>query len=251
MNINFNIAGVTGILDSNAASILAVLTRQKGVLLRVITHTELLDVPTQNKAFLSLPQPPAVVSVLFHFMREMKWKRIGLITKSTDAYYFSIAETLLLQVTNGNESIVISPYKELSHVTSAIRKIVKLNTRIIFVSLNAEWSIRLLCAAWEAGLVWPEYAWIFHGFQADDLLAEPTSVCDIKKAVNGIFHLRLKMNLSQICHAQKHFLGSCSPSITHDTFQAYQKLLLSTMSLSDQMGMLSCCTISSGQWQLH
>ena len=210
MHKNLSIIGVTGILDPDAVSILAPLTRHKGALLSTITHTEL---------------PSAVVSVLFHFMREMNWKRIGLLTESADEYYFSIAETLQRQVingydSNGNESIVISPYIELSHMTLAIKKIVKLNTKIIFASLDAEWSIKLLCAAWEAGLVWPEYAWIFHGIPPKDLLTEPTPVCDIEKAVNGIFIINDEPR-SDLSHSE---------ALSGITFSKYYKRYLSSLS---------------------
>ena len=220
MHANLNIVGVTGILDPEAASLLIPLTRYKGVLVKAITHTDLLDAPLSSKAFHSLPRPSAVVSALFYFMREMNWKRIGLITESSDAYYFSIAETLLSHVTNSNESIVISPYIEVSHVTSAIRKIVKLKTRIIVVSLDAEWSIKLLCAAWEAGLVWPEYAWIFHGFQAEDLLTEKRSKCDIKDAVNGIFVIEDEPQ-SDLSHSEE---------LSRITFSKYYERYLSSLS---------------------
>ena len=185
-----NIVGISGILDPNTASLLTPLARHKGVLLSVITHTDQLDIPVldycNSGAFFSLPSPSAMASVLLNFMREMNWRRIGLITDSTDAYFFGVAE-ILLQVAKTNDSIIVSPYVELFHVTSAIREIIKLNTRVILVSVNAEKPIQLLCAVHEKGLVWPEYAWIFHSFQIEDVLDQQPILCDIKKVVNGIF----------------------------------------------------------------
>ena len=185
-----NIVGISGIMDPNTASLLTPLARHKGVLFSVITHTDQLDIPVldycNSGAFFSLPSPSAMASVLLNFMREMNWRRIGLITDSTDAYFFGVAE-ILLQVAKTNDSIIVSPYVELFHVTSAIREIIKLNTRVILVSVNAEKPIQLLCAVHEKGLVWPEYAWIFHSFQIEDVLDQQPILCDIKKVVNGIF----------------------------------------------------------------
>ena len=181
-----SIVGITGILDPKTASILGPLVRHKGVLLSVVTHTDQLDVPNYSDAFLSLPSPSTIVNVLFNFMKEMNWQRIGVVTDSADVYVFSVAE-MLLQVAKVNGSIAVSPYIELFHVRSAIQEIIKLNTKIVFVSLNAKRAIQLLCIVHEKGLLWPEYAWIFHSFEIEDLL-EQQSVCDnIKNVVNGIF----------------------------------------------------------------
>ena len=187
-----SIVGVIGILDPKSVSILTPLVRYKGVLMSVITHTDQLDIPDYSDTFgiLSLPSPSAIVRVLLKFIKDMKWQRIGLITNSNDAYFFSVAENFL-QEAKMNDNIIISPYLELFHTTSsAIQEIVKLNTKIIFVSLNAERAIQLLCMVYERGLVWPEYAWIFHSFDVRDFLKQQ-SVCD-KSAANGIFFIDIQ-----------------------------------------------------------
>ena len=187
-----SIVGVTGVLDPKSVSILTPLVRYKEVLMRVITHTDQLDIPDYSDTFetLSLPSPSAIVRVLLNFVKDMKWQRIGLITNSNDAYFFSVAENFL-QEAKMNNNIIISPYLELFHITSsAIQEIIKLNAKIIFVSLNAERAIQLLCMVYERGLVWPEYAWIFHSFDVRDFL-EQQSVCD-KSAANGVFFIDIQ-----------------------------------------------------------
>ena len=218
--IHKKIVGVSGILEPKAASILMLLARRKGVLLSAITHTDQLDIPVSDYsgAFLSLPSPSATVSVLLNFMWEMNWKRIGLVTDSTDAYFFGAAE-MLLQVAKINDSIIVSPYIELFHVTSDIHEIAKLKTRVIFVSLNAEKAIQLLCAVHEKRLLWPEYAWIFHSFQIEDLL-DQQSVCDIKKAANGIF----------LIDSQPWSDPSQTKLLSGNTFTNYYKQYLSSLS---------------------
>ena len=185
MHLN-DIVGVTGILDPKAISILAPLVRHKGVLLSAITNTDQLNIPDYSGAFLSLPPPSVTVGVLLNFMKEMSWQRIGVVTDSRDVYFFSVAE-MLLQETKMNGSIIVSPYIELSHTSSAIQEIIKLNTKIVFVSLNAERATHLLCMVHKNGLVWPEYAWIFHSFQVEDLLVQKSACDNIKNAVNGMF----------------------------------------------------------------
>ena len=185
-----SIVGLTGVLSPKAASILVPLVQHERVLLSAITHTDQLDNHSNSGAFLSLPSPSAIVSVLQNFMNQMTWQRIGVITDSTDAYFFGVAETLLLTAKK-NGSIVISPYIELSHMSSAVQEINQLNTKIVFVSLNAERAIQLLCMVHKSGQVWPKYAWIFHSFRVEDLLElQQSSQCDnIKDAVSGIFFI--------------------------------------------------------------
>lgn len=126
-----------------------------------------------------------MVDALLTFMRVMNWQRIGLITDSKDAYLFKLAETLLQKVKTYT-NITMSYYADLFHIRSIICEIVKLNTRIVIVSINARRAIQLLCVMYGKGLVWPEYAWIFHSFQAEDLLDQQL-VCDVKTAIDGIF----------------------------------------------------------------
>ena len=150
----------------------------------MITHTDQFDIPDYSDTFeiLSLPSPSAIVRVLLNFMKEMKWQRIGLVTNNNDAYFFSVAENFLQEV-KMNDYIIISPYLELFRAISlAVQEIVKLNAKVIFVSLNAERAIQLLCMVYERGLVWPEYAWIFHSFDVRDFL-EQQSVCDKSAAM--------------------------------------------------------------------
>ena len=180
-----NIVGIGGILHPKTISILLLLVKHKGMLLSAITHKDMLEISDYSDTFLSLPSPTSIVDVLLNFMRIMNWHRIGLITESTDAYFFSVSE-MLLQKLQTNNDITVSPYAELSHIKPAIYEIIKLNTRVIIVSINARRAIQLLCAVYEKGLVWPEYAWIFHSFQIEDLL-DQKSICDIKNVVNGIF----------------------------------------------------------------
>ena len=119
----------------------------------------------------------------------MNWKHVGLVTDTKDAFFFSVAEKLQ-QMTVMNDDITVSPYMESSHVASSIKTILKSKVKIIVMSLSAEATIRLLCAVHERGLLWPQYAWLLHSFQAKDLFSiEQQSVCDIEGTINGVFFI--------------------------------------------------------------
>ena len=184
------IIGVTGILSPKAISILTPLARRERVILSVIIHTDQLD-NLHSGGLLSLISLSAIVSVLLSFMA---WQRIGVITDSTDIYFFSVAENLLLRAVRKNSSfqVVVSPYIELTHMSSAIQEINTLNTKIVFVSLNAERAIQLLCVVHERGLVWPEYAWIFHNLQVEHLQAQQLSCDDITDVVKGALFIDIQ-----------------------------------------------------------
>ena len=185
--IHLNVAGISGILDPKALSILLPLVQHKGVLLSAITHKDMPKISDYSSDFLSLPPPSSVVDVVLNFMRIMNWQRIGLVTDSihTDAYFFSVAETLL-QRAKTNDNVTVSPYIELFQVKSAIHEIKKLNTRVVFVSVTPRRVMELLCLLHEKGILWPEYAWIFHSFQIKDLLNQQPE-CDITNVTDGIF----------------------------------------------------------------
>ena len=71
-----NIVGIGGILDPKVVSILLPLVEHKRVLISTITHTDKLGLGRlgYSGAYLPLPSPSAMASVLLHFIREMNWK---------------------------------------------------------------------------------------------------------------------------------------------------------------------------------
>ena len=198
-NVTFHqqidIVGVSGILHPNAIPILLRLAQRTGVLLSGIIHMDKklgrLDY-MYGDAFLSLPPASAMASVLLNFMKTMNWKHVGIVTDIKDEYFFSVAQKLMkTTVELMNDSPILSPYIESSYTAYAINRIIKSKVKIIVVSLSAEATIQLLCTGYERGLLWPQYAWILHSFQAKDFFSiERQSVlCDIEGTINGIFLL--------------------------------------------------------------
>ena len=160
-------------------------------------------------------------------------------------YFFSVAENLLLRAARKNSSfqVVVSPYIELTHMSSAIQEINTLNTKIVFVSLNAERAIQLLWIVHERGLVWPEYAWIFTAFKLSISKLNSHLVTTLRLRLMGHFSLIFSHN--QIQRLQNWFQGSHPQINIASTFQTSQRLSLSIMPLllADQMDMLGCCMI--------
>ena len=235
-----NIVGVSGIIDPKALSMLLPLVEHKRILLSAITHKDMLKPLEYSGTFLSLPSPSSVVNVLLNFMGTMNWQRVGLVTDSihVDAYFFSVAETLL-QKAKMTDNITVSPYTELFQMKSAVHEIMKLNTRVVFVSINPRRVMQLLCLLHEKGLLWPRYAWIFHSFQVEDLL-EPQSVCDIENVIDGIFlidsqpklkskpfqgNLNSFSNYQHLSSLSETVLFECNATITRLQVNSYAALL--------------------------
>ena len=191
-----NIVGLGGILYSKAVSTLLPLVKHEGVLLSAITDTDKLDRLDYDGAFLSLPPPSAMASILLNFIKTKSWKYIGLVSDSKDAYYFSVAEKLQQMAEETDDIITVSPYVEYLHAASGINNIVKSKVKIIVVSLSAEASIRLLCTVHERGLHWPQYAWILHSF--DFFSIRQLSVCDIEGATNGVFFIDVQPRFDSV-----------------------------------------------------
>ena len=126
-----------------------------------------------------------MANVLLTYVKRMNWKRFGLITESTDSYSFNVAASLL-RITKANNTAVISPYIELQGLQSAIHKTVSYNTKVIIVSLHAQRVAQMICLIDRMGLLWPDYAWIFHSHDIEDVLAQPAN-CDVENAIGGIF----------------------------------------------------------------
>ena len=73
----------------------------------------------------------------------------------------------------------------MSHITPAIQDIVNFNTIVVFVSLSIRRAMQLICTVYEKGLLWPDYAWIFHSYTIEDFLCQQP-ICDMKSALNGM-----------------------------------------------------------------
>ena len=176
-----NIVGINGFLSPKAVTLLLPLVRRRGTVLSV--PSEQITQESRN-AMQAVISPSTVVNVLQLFMIKMNWthsNNIGIITDSTDTYFFHISEMLVRL----NSDSTISPYIDLRTFRSAINEIVKSNTKVIFISLNSRKAVQLICEIYTKGLLWPKYAWIVLVFDIETVLEEWED-CDTKDVLNGI-----------------------------------------------------------------
>ena len=216
INITFHesskqVMAVCGFLSPKIVSILSPLARQQGVLITAPAQS----IVTVSEDIVALYSPHAMATALLHFVRRMHWSRnrVGLISQNTDTYFFRVTEKLLQM--SKKSSVVISPYVEVFHLESAVQDIVTVtqSSRVIIVNLYAEKAVQLLCMIHADGLVWPDYAWIFHSYKIEYLLFQPAS-CNLEEAMNGIFIIesQLPPELSTVSTLSLDYNATFSPN---------------------------------------
>ena len=178
-----NFRGLTGFFSHEAISLLLPLVRQNGIV--VTLQPEIFVYENKGRGILIANSPTTMANVLLTFVKRMNWERFGLITESTDSYFFNVAASLL-RITN--ESVVIAPYIELHHVELAIHEIVSYNTKVIIASISAQKVAQMIPLIDKMGLLWPDYAWIFLN---DDFLHQSAT-----NIIRGIFMIESQIKPS-------------------------------------------------------
>ena len=183
--LSVNIVGISGFLSPKAVSFLLPLAGQREIVLSASSEPV---TPGSHIVMQAMILPSTVVNVLQMFMAQINWKHLGIITDSTDAYFFHIADML---VQSENNDLTISPYIELLTFKSAINEILKSNTKVIFISLHLRKAVELICEIYTKELLWPKYAWIVLIFDIESVLEEEWIDCNVKKALNGILIIKV------------------------------------------------------------
>ena len=164
-----SVRGLTGFFSHKAISLLLPLITHKRIALTL--PSEVYVYRNQGRGIVTANSPTTMANVLLMFVKRMNWKRFGLITESTDLYFYNVAVSLL-QIAKVNKTVVVSPYIELHSVESAINEIISYNTKIIIVSLPARSVAKMIHQINEIGLLWPDYAWIFLNHNLHDELVK-------------------------------------------------------------------------------
>ena len=248
MNITYylsshNARGLTGFFSHEAISLLLPLVKHQRTVMTLPSEIFVYRNYYGN-SFLSTNSPTTMATILITFVKSMNWERVGLITESTDSYFFNVAASLL-RIANVNKTVVISPYIELRGLESAIHETVRYNTKVILISLPAQRVAQMICLIERMGLLWPDYAWIFHSHEIEDYLDQATN-CDMEKAISGIFmiesqikpnHLETKLASNFTCF--EHDLSDTKPDFLANNTLAHvvsDLVLLTAIKLNQSSG---------------
>ena len=73
----------------------------------------------------------------------------------------------------------------------------------MFASVEAKVAAQMICLAYQEGLVWPDYAWIFPDNHIDDLLFHADDMCDVdvlRRALERVHLLHFLLNSNPVIH---------------------------------------------------
>ena len=78
---------------------------------------------------------------------------------------------------------------------SAMQELQRFSSNIIFLSVNIDKTIDILCTAKKMGFTWPQYGWVVHSIRLDDFTkTEFITKCNVIYALEGVLLLNHKLN---------------------------------------------------------
>ena len=175
---NNNISGVTGFLCHETVSMAFQSTNKstlKATLSALILAQHSQDLMVQ------------VVKAWFAFMNNRGWTQFGIITDITDSYSFHMAQLLL----EGARKHSVAVSMNIQHCCAT--EIHTALPNIIFVSVNAQNAVQLVCSMYQKQQLWPKHVWVFHSNWYEKFLSEEinnTTMCDVTLALEGLILLR-------------------------------------------------------------
>lgn len=102
-----------------------------------------------------------LIEAILSFMEHMEWSKFGVITDSQGTFFLSTAEALLKAVKH-NSNFTVSKVIQLPDVIESNLP------KIIFVSMSAPNTVKVLCSAYRQNLHWPKHVWILHSYWLED-----------------------------------------------------------------------------------
>jgi len=145
-----------------------------------------------------IPSTAIYIDVVFSLMEQFERTRIGVVASINefDSYYFHTAEEFL-QSAKHNPSLSVS-FRSYLFASSLMKGLQKDGKRIMFASVGVQKAADIICSAYQKGLTWPNYVWIFYEIDLEDLLLYASEHCNvdamkIQEAIEGVFLLRYQL----------------------------------------------------------
>ena len=204
------IIGIAGVLHPN---VLAILNQFHVPIISLVDFNKAPH--TSNVHYLSAPISTLTDSIQA-FLREIRPKKIGLITELNQPYYLMVSDELRTKANTLSLDIQIN--KQGQSLSSIAFIILESNIHVILLSVGPSTAVAMLCEAYKSGLTWPNYAWILHSYRIEDLLqsSESNEECSVEKILEGVYALQLTKERNE----------STSKTVLHnDRFNPYAGLL--------------------------
>ncbi len=184
-----------GLFCSNAEQLLLNVAEQIGMNPVVLSSSVSIASDSQVSNYHHvLPSANIFIDALSSLIVHLNHVRIAVITQPTDSYFFRVAEAFYDRATSSNTYKVV-PFIQLHAgiaAETALQELRQFSSKIIFLSVNIDRSIDILCMAKKMGFIWPHFGWVVHSIQLDDFIK--TAKCNIHNALEGILLLNHKLN---------------------------------------------------------
>ena len=154
--------------------------------------------PGSMKLHHMLPSPVTCAKAAVMLCRELGWSHVGVIGLGLyhDTHFSRIREEFLNNARKHNITIVFQMERTFINLPSQILKELKQSiAKVIVVFLPPSEAVNMLCEAYNQGLAWPDYVWLYVEIDSDTLTIRDTSSCTadiLKKAMEKILFLHLQ-----------------------------------------------------------
>jgi hypothetical protein len=117
----------------------------------------------------------AYYETLFLLMRELEWERVLIVYET----FFNLSH--VHNSTSLMENFDISFNENYHNATAMVHQIRQSEKNIVYLSVGARPAVDLLCAAYDDGVVWPNYMWILEDHSVADLFTYTHDGCTTEK----------------------------------------------------------------------
>ena len=231
-----HIVGVVGLFCISVAQLLSPLAGHQGVGLLQISGSASPVLRNQERhpyLWHMVPSSAVYVDVVLEMMDAFKWRNIAVIGAPGGLYYHT-AKEFTLKV-SGNDSKLVTLLISDGEASSALRDLRQSRKRIVFASVEAKVAAQMICLAYQEGLVWPNYTWIFPDHHIEDFLFHADDMCDVdvlRRGLERVYLLRFHDNSSDL-HTKYNTSTTLTPNIytnvMHDSIQAFALSLNATV----------------------
>ena len=231
-----HIVGVVGLFCTSVTQLLSPLAGYQGISLLQISGSASPILRNQEKypyLWHMIPSSAAYVDAVLEMMDAFEWRNIAVIG-APGGLYFDTAREFILKVSSNTSRWVTLLISD-GQVSSSIRDLQQSGKRIVFASVEAKVAAQMICLAYQEGVVWPNYTWIFPDHHIEDLLFHEDDMCDsdvLRLALESVYLLHFHYNSSDL-HAQYNISTTLTQNIyanaMHDSIQAFALALNATV----------------------
>ena len=228
------IVGAVGLFCTSVAQLLSPLAGHQGISLVQISGSASPLLRNQERypyLWHMIPSSTAYVDTVLEMMDAFEWRNIAIIGAQGGSYFHTAEELALKVGRNDSRSVTWISDEQVS--STLLRDLQQSGKRIVFASVETKVAVQMICLAYQQGVVWPNYTWIFPDHHIEDLLLHAGDMCNItvlKHALEKVYLLQFHFNFSDP-HTQYSNILTPNPYAyaMHDSIQALALALNTTM----------------------